>query len=335
MQPWLRSRQDRAIDPINQVDSCPNDSGLAPTHTLHKHSYHAVSHLSTNEAFCYETRTRPGGRTLSGEVCAGRKAKLFGRCRGSLSISGGVTFPVMEFTSATLDDLLQLAPTVLKELAVELYRRGDDCMKANATSQTTACFLLAFRATSLLASMRLLLTPESRDGWDVVSRSFMESRDLLLTFRFDDQGIRNAIRRWFEGKNDNAWKPRHKKCEEFVKSLGAGETELGRRWSAFSVLSHPTIHAAKHSTAVVVSWLTGRVEDLDVVMMPKVADYLVSISTLIVATTFEFPQWVRLECDLTRMPNVEPFRLAVAHVTPPIMGRTKEISLPPDSYRSS
>ena len=207
-------------------------------------------------------------------------------------------------------------------------------MGANQTSQATACFLLGLRATSLLLGMGMLMRPANRDSWDVLSRSFLETRDLILTFRFDDQGIRSNVRAWFEGKNDNAWKPRHKKCEEFVRRLGAGETELAKRWSAFSALSHPTVHAARQSAALVATWVTGRPENVDEIMTPKVADYLVSISTLVVATTFELPQWVPLGCDMSRMPTVESFRLRVAEITAPILGRTSEISLPPDSYRS-
>jgi hypothetical protein len=47
----------------------------------------------------------------------------------------------------------------------------------------------------------------------------METRDLLLTFRFDDDGIRNTIRTWFKGLNDSTWRARHKKTEEFVKKI--------------------------------------------------------------------------------------------------------------------
>jgi len=119
-------------------------------------------------------------------------------------------------------------------------------MDIDPNSQTSACFLLAIRSTSLLLGMNRLLDPATRDSWDVLARSFMESRDLLLTFRFDDNGIRNSIKSWSEGKNDGSWRPRHKKSEEFVKRIGAGDTELAKRWSAFSTLSHPTIHAAKN-----------------------------------------------------------------------------------------
>jgi hypothetical protein len=236
---------------------------------------------------------------------------------------------------ASPHDLLQLVPVVLGEMATEFVRVGGQCMDVDPNSQTSACFLLAIRSTSLLVGMNRLLDPATRDSWDVLARSFMESRDLLLTFRFDDNGIRNSIKTWLEGKNDGSWKPRHKKSEEFVKRIGAGDTELAKRWSAFSTLSHPTVHAAKNSTHCAVTWVYRRSDDSDkVIMERKTADYLVSVSTLIVATTFDFPEWVPLGCEMNRMPCVELFRLAVAETTHPILTIGKEITLPPDSYRS-
>ena len=245
------------------------------------------------------------------------------------------TISRMEPRSTSLRELLDRVPTVLKELATEFYRVGGRSMDIDPNSQTSACFLLGFRSTSLLWGMKSLLEPTSRDSWDVLVRSFMETRDLLLTFRFDDNGIRNTIRTWCQGKNGSSWRARHKKTEEFVKKIGGGDTELGRRWSAFSALSHPTVHAAKHSTSLMVTRVTGRSEDYDEAMNPKIADYLASVGTLIVATTFdEFPELIPLGCDLNRMPNVEPFRLSVARTIPSVLGVHNKIALPPDSSRS-
>jgi hypothetical protein len=242
----------------------------------------------------------------------------------------------MEQTSPSLRDLLDRVPLILDELAAEFVRLAGQAMDIDPNSQTSACFLLALRSTSLLWGMKLLLEPETRDSWDVLVRSFMETKDLLLTFRFDDDGIRNTIRTWFKGKNDNSWRPRHKKSEEFAKRVGAGDTELGTRWSAFSVLSHPTVHAAKHSTNLVVTRVTRRHENYDEAINPKIADYLASIGGLIVTTTFDqFPQLIPLGCDLNRMPNVEPFRLSVAQAVPRVLAVHNKIALPPDSYRSS
>jgi hypothetical protein len=55
----------------------------------------------------------------------------------------------MEKANMTIDELLIVAPTVIKEMANEFFQRGDECMKANPTSQETACFLLALRSVSL------------------------------------------------------------------------------------------------------------------------------------------------------------------------------------------
>jgi hypothetical protein len=234
----------------------------------------------------------------------------------------------------TLGDLLVLAPGVLRELTQELVRRGDECMKADPTSQQTSCFLLALRSASLLWGMAQLLQSATFDTYDVAARAFLEARDLLITFRFDDNGIRKQIAQWSKGGNDDSWKPRHKHAEQFMRRVGGGETEFSKRWSAFSVLSHPTTHSAKHSAALVVRWLSGRQDDLFEATASKVADYLVSIATLIVAATVDLPGWVSLGCDLVRMPQIDPFRTEVSRVTAPLMGSTNKIALPPESYRS-
>jgi len=168
----------------------------------------------------------------------------------------------MNSDSTQIEELLRDAPAILRELASEFIRIGGQPMDADPNSQRSVCFLLAIRCCSLLVGMGRLLDPATRDSWDVLARSFMESRDLLLTFRFNDNGIRNDVKTWCEGKNDNSWRPRHKKAEAFVKRMGAGDTELGKRWSAFSALSHPTIHAAKNSANFVVTWVTGRLRSI-------------------------------------------------------------------------
>ena len=235
----------------------------------------------------------------------------------------------------TLDQLMERVPNVLNEMSAEFIRRGNESGGVDKITQTSACFLLGLRSVSLLYGLKVLATLETRDSWDVLVRAFMESTDLLLTFRFNDQGVRNHIHTWCEGKNDNAWMPRHKKVETFLKKLGGGDTELGKRWSAFSALSHPTVHAAKHSAALIVSRVYNRTLPEDAVAMEsRVADYIESVVRLIIATTYDFPQWVSLGCDLARMPAVEPFRLAAKEIAPIILKRTKGISLPTDSYRS-
>lgn len=237
-------------------------------------------------------------------------------------------------SNSVFGDLLIRAPGVLRELTGELIRRGDVCMKADPTSQETACFLLALRGASLLWGMAELLQPATFDTYDVAARAFLEARDLLITFRFDDDGIRKQMAKWYEGKNDDSWKPRHKQAEQFMRRVGGGETEFSKRWSAFSVLSHPTVHSAKHSAAIVVRWFSGRQDDLFDATTLKAGDYLVSISTLIVAATIDRPGWIRLGCDLELLPQVDPFRTDVARATAPMMGSANKIPLPPESYRS-
>jgi hypothetical protein len=234
----------------------------------------------------------------------------------------------------TMDQLLAHAPTVIQELTTELVRRGDACMKAAETSPLTACFFLALRSVSLLSGLEVLLKPLTRDSYDALARSFLESRDLLMTFRFDDQGTRNRIHAWFKSSGDGAWKAYHKTCEKFINRLGGGPTEFGERWSMFSALSHPTVHAARHSVSMAVSRLSGqfRFEDINTTMTFKTADYLESIATLIAATTFDLPGWISLGCDMDRMPNVEPFRVQVVEVASPIVRLNKDVKLPDERY---
>jgi len=225
----------------------------------------------------------------------------------------------------TLDEVLLLDPAVVQELTTEFVRRADECMTADRESQLTACFMLALRASSLLCGMALLLRPNTRDSWDVLARSFMESRDLLVNFRFDDDDTRQKILRWFHGKE---WKADHKRCEAFLNRISGGEVELARRWGMFSSLAHPTFTACRNSTAMTVSWVTHRREDFAAVMERKVADYLTSISTLIIAATFDLPGWVALGCDLGRTPNVEPFREGVKQAAGPILDRNGDPTVP-------
>jgi hypothetical protein len=87
----------------------------------------------------------------------------------------------------TKDKLLLSAPRVIRELGAEFVRRGHECMLADQESQFTACFLLACRATSLLCGIGSLLKPNCRESLDVLMRAYIETRDLLMTFRFDDK----------------------------------------------------------------------------------------------------------------------------------------------------
>ena len=149
----------------------------------------------------------------------------------------------------------------------------------------------------------------------------MEARNLLVDFRFDDDETRQRIQRWFRGRE---WRADHKRCEAFLNHLSGGETELARRWGMFSTLSHPTVAACRNSTAMTVSWVTHRPEDSVAAMEAKVADYLTSVVTLIIATTFDFSGWISLQCELGRMPHDEPFRARVKEIVAPILGRSEQ-----------
>lgn len=234
------------------------------------------------------------------------------------------------------DQLLILAPAVLKELASEFVRRGDECLNAGKNSQLTACMLLALRSASLLCGMGLLLKSATRDSCDVLARSLLESTDLLMHFRFDDEGTRTKIGYWFAGKSDSAWKADHHKCEDFMRRLGEGETGLATRWSAMTALSHPTVYAAQNSAKNVAGWVTGlaKTESVTDTMEPKIADYLTSISKLIVIATFDLPGWVPLGFDLGRIPTAEQFQKECKTAVGPIKAIHGDISLPEGSYRS-
>lgn len=236
----------------------------------------------------------------------------------------------------TIDELLVTAPIVIRELAAEFVRRGDECLKADRTSQPTACIFLALRSVSLLCGMGKLMEPATRDSWDVLARSLLESTDLLMHFRFDDEGTRTRIRYWFAGKADNAWKADHNKCEEFMRRLGKGESELATRWSVMTTLSHPTVYAAQNSAKNVAGWVTGfaKTESLADTMVPKIADYLTSIAKLIVVATFDLPGWIPLGFDLNRISTADQFQRECKNAVGPIKAMNEKIPLPEGSYRS-
>jgi len=236
----------------------------------------------------------------------------------------------------TMNEILESAPAVLLEFTRELVRRGAECAQVDSNSQESACLSLAIRAASLLLSMGVLLRPPCRDSVEVLCRAFLESRDLLMTFRFDQQGARNKVRYWFAGKDDPSWKPELKKCEEFLDKIGEGSSELGQRCSQMSALSHPTTYAATNSVSCVTLWASvpPRPDDFVAVMVPKIADYLTSISTLVVIATYELPGLISLGFDVTRLPLTEQFRENVKEVVLPILNSYADQSLPEGSYRS-
>jgi hypothetical protein len=235
----------------------------------------------------------------------------------------------------TINDVLMSAPSVLDELTRELVRRADEEYRRDPKSQITACFYLAIRSASLLLGMARLLTPQTRDSWEVLARAFLEARDLLMNFRFDEKGTRNKIAFWFDGKAGAPWKAEHKKCEQFLEELGHKGANFAKKWSQMTTLAHPTSYAATNSVSAATLWAANprRVEDFTTMMETKVADYLTSIATLIVIATIDFPRLVSLGCDLNRMPNIDIFRDDVSRILTPILDKTSSGDLPPGSFR--
>jgi hypothetical protein len=233
-----------------------------------------------------------------------------------------------------LSELLALAPIVIGELGKEFFAGLEANHAVNKESQLTACYLLAVRSTSLLLGMGKVLEIATLDSLEVLTRAFLESSDLLMSFRFDDDGARKKIAYWFAGKDDSAWKPDHNKCEEFWRNLGRGESQQGTRWSALSVLSHPTIYATHNSAAYAEAWVKKlHRSDVHQLYVRKIADYLTSINKLTIIGTFDLPRWVQFGIDLQRIPNVEPFRKGCDEIVAPLLIGNQEISLPEGSYR--
>ena len=68
----------------------------------------------------------------------------------------------------TVFDLLVVAPAILQELTTEFALRADPSLSSDKTSQTSACFMLALRCSSLLVGAARLLDPATWDSFDVV-----------------------------------------------------------------------------------------------------------------------------------------------------------------------
>lgn len=236
----------------------------------------------------------------------------------------------------TMDELMLEAPAILAELMREFVRRGDEEYRKDPKSQISACFSLAIRSCSLLSGALMVLKPQTRDSLEVLTRSFLESRDLLMTFRFGHKGTRDKIAYWLAGKVDNSWKADHKKCEEFLAKLGHADSEFAKRWSMITTLAHPTCYAAQNSVSCATLWAADppRSEGYETMMEPKVADFLTSIATLIVIATYDFPELISLGCDLNRMPEIDQFRGDVFRVAVPILNKNHHGDLPPNSYRA-
>jgi hypothetical protein len=233
----------------------------------------------------------------------------------------------------TVHELLPEAPGVLRELSAEFLRVFEIATAEDPRSQRSACLLLAVRAASIRRGIQRVLTPETTDCADLLARPFVEARDLLLAFRFNDEGTRKKINAWFEGKGDGAWKPNHQRCENYLRSIGGGESELGIRWSMLSALSHSTYVAAT-SSARVVEWHIKSPEAPPTFAFDvKVADYLLSFASLFGLTGGEMPAWISLGFDPLRLQRCVLFSLTAAKVAAPIADTTRGNRLPGERYK--
>lgn len=240
---------------------------------------------------------------------------------------------LMREPPSTVSSLLAEVPLILGELAAEFLRRLQESYDLDRTSQETACLMLALRSTFLLTGMLSVLRPETWDSHEVLIRGFLETRDLLGTFRFAHKGTKQKIAYWFNGKKDSSWKAEHGKVEEYLDRLSGNRSELGRRWSMFSALSHPTMYAASNSVQVVRGWRSLNTDGS--LMERKTADYLSSIGTLIVIGTLDLPDWVPLFIDPARIPHTDFFQQSVINVALPITQLTRHEELPLGSFRDS
>jgi hypothetical protein len=234
-----------------------------------------------------------------------------------------------------VNTLLQSAAVVLAELTKELIRRSHQEGNKDRRSQVSACLFLAIRSASLLSGIGQVLRPDFLDSAEVLNRAFLESRDLLMTFRFDHDETRQRIAYWFNGKVDSSWKANHDKCNQFWKKRGY-QTDFGLRWSQSTTLSHPTVYASTNSLNCASIWAVRAPLPPDISEMVdfKRADFLMCINTLIVITTIDGPGLVSLGCDPSRMAHNERFRAEVSAVAQPIIDK-HVANLPSGSYRGS
>ena len=231
----------------------------------------------------------------------------------------------------TLEELFQIAPGVLEELTRELFRRAHEAMLANEKSQLTACLQLGLRTASIMSGTARVLDLPTLDSFETLNRAAIESRDLLMYFRFDEKVIRDRVGYWFAGGADNAWKADHTKVDEFLTKQGAVGVQLASNWSRLSVLSHPTKYAADNSAVIVVHRMTGLLNGLNIRL--RRADYVVGISRLIMAATYDLPGWIALGLKETNMPSVEAFTRDAEMIAAPVVDTPTDNPLPAYSIR--
>jgi hypothetical protein len=206
----------------------------------------------------------------------------------------------------------------------EFLRKGGESFDNGPASQPTACFMLALRSLSLMCGMEKVLQVETFDSYDVLQRAFLESRDLLTTFRCDDERTKSRIKAWFKDKDKNTWKPEHSVCERFLNTLGADNLQLAKRWGMFSALAHPSFSATRNSAALIgASVNPQKATELVPILDEKRADFLTGLVSLFITTSSEHPGWVLLGCDSKRMLTAEVLRQTAPSVVFPIMRRVE------------
>ena len=208
-------------------------------------------------------------------------------------------------------------------MKLEFFRKSQAYFDLDPTSQPTACLMLALRALSLLGGMGKLLQPASFDSYDVLQRAFMESRDLLTTFRFDEDKTRKRIAVWFKDKEKDTWVPQHGVCERFLERVGAANLQLAKRWGMFSALAHPKYLATHNSVALIGATMSHhKMRELIPILEEKRADYITNLVSLFIATSFEFPGWIHLGCDEDRMATAKKLRQTAPRIVIPLLNRT-------------
>ena len=111
-------------------------------------------------------------------------------------------------------------------------------------------------------------------------------------------------------------------------------------WQFLAVTS-PTTGCGKSVTAINLALSVARQSERSVFLVdmdlqrPKIADYLTSISKLIVVATFDLPGWVSLGFDLSRMPTADRFQRECKNAVGPIHAMNEKITLPEGSYRAA
>ena len=139
----------------------------------------------------------------------------------------------------TFEEIWGSVPAILAEMTTEFVRKANEHFIKDSTSQPTACSLLALRGLSLMRGMEQLLKRDTFDSWDVLMRAYMETLDLLSTFRFDDEEGREHIERWFAEKGKDTWQQIARRLKSSLSKLGRTTSSLPGNGEYFQVCLIP------------------------------------------------------------------------------------------------